>query len=861
MWHFQARGLVYVLTVWVASTVWGASPKGFEVAPPPSWILTAEIPVAGAPQEHPSGVDFFLLDQQVHIEKGQTYLRRAYQIVSDSGRQNSGQLSLSFDPSYQSLTIHHLQLRREAETIDKLEVDRFQVLQQERDLDRQLYNGTLTAFIILEDLRIGDVIDVAYTIQGWNPVFGDHFMGGSGLGWAVPVRDFRYRLVVPAGKELQTRIHGSGTPQASVRTLDGGETERVWGGTHLPQVQPEDDVPADHVVFPFLDVTDFASWGQVVEWAQPLYARDSSPTPLIDALVAKLRDSGETQEAVAVAALAFVQKEIRYLGIEMGAGSHRPSPPEDVLRRRFGDCKDKTRLLVTLLERLHLRASPALVNSSSGNLVLRRLPSPYVFDHVVVLITFLGKDYLVDPTLSYQRGATLEARHVGAYRSFLRVADGVSQIETTGYGSGDVSRTHVDETFVVTDLNQPATLKVVTRYEGRSAQSARAYFAQMSREQITRVSLDFYHQYYPGITAARAWEMKDDEASGHLTFTEFFSIRDLFSASGKGGLLLAHLQPGTIWSRCRFPSFDQRQHPFALPYPTLVTQLISLELPMAWPVEPTETTVTDPAFEISVKVSRPTPQTVLFSHSWQTRSDRVAVERLPEFGRKIQEAQDQLGYVLTYNTALEEGAPYVVNWLMVALTVLWVAGGAFVVRRFAWRKNPAVSHEPPVLPGSYHTPGKRSLEGLGGWLVLVGIGLVATPFVLLGEIISGHRAYFNQSVWESLTTPGSLGYVSNFAFVAPVELSLLLFGLVYNVFVLVLFFRRSYRLPFHMQIYLVTRVVTTALTLWINSLIVVETVDPNGFESVKLLFQSIIGACLWVPYFSLSRRVKLTFVR
>ncbi len=59
-------------------------------------------------------------------------------------------------------------------------------------------------------------------------------------------------------------------------------------------------------------------------------------------------------------ALRLVQDEYRYLSIDLEVGGHVPSPPETVARRRFGDCKDLSFLLVQLLKLMGvLRASGA----------------------------------------------------------------------------------------------------------------------------------------------------------------------------------------------------------------------------------------------------------------------------------------------------------------------------------------------------------------------------------------------------------------------------------------------------------------------------------------------------------------------
>jgi hypothetical protein len=46
-------------------------------------------------------------------------------------------------------------------------------------------------------------------------------------------------------------------------------------------------------------------------------------------------------------------------------------------------------------------------------------------------------------------------------------------------------------------------------------------------------------------------------------------------------------------------------------------------------------------------------------------------------------------------------------------------------------------------------------EGLGGWLILVGIGVVISPLRLLAELSKVYLPMFNDGTWEALTTPTS----------------------------------------------------------------------------------------------------------
>ena len=44
------------------------------------------------------------------------------------------------------------------------------VIQPEAGLDEQIYSGQLTAVVFLRDLRPGDTLDYAYSLEGPNPI-------------------------------------------------------------------------------------------------------------------------------------------------------------------------------------------------------------------------------------------------------------------------------------------------------------------------------------------------------------------------------------------------------------------------------------------------------------------------------------------------------------------------------------------------------------------------------------------------------------------------------------------------------------------------------------------------------------------
>ena len=52
----------------------------------------------------------------------------------------------------------------------------------------------------------------------------------------------------------------------------------------------------------------------------------------------------------------------------------------------------------------------------------------------------------------------------------------------------------------------------------------------------------------------------------------------------------------------------------------------------------------------------------------------------------------------------------------------------------------------------------KNLEGLGGWLILVGIGVLLGSFKQFSELVSTYNDIFTDGTWEMVTTPGNEGY-------------------------------------------------------------------------------------------------------
>lgn len=153
-----------------------------------------------------------------------------------------------------------------------------------------------------------------------------------------------------------------------------------------------------------------------------------------------------------------------------------------------------------------------------------------------------------------------------------------------------------------------------------------------------------------------------------------------------------------------------------------------------------------------------------------------------------------------------------------------------------------------------------NLRGLGGWLVLVGIGIVLSPIRLLVTYVPMYLPIFEDGTWEILTTEGSEAYHILWA-------PLLIGEIIFNacmigifIYLIYLFFSKHYMFPkIFIGVFVVT-LIFIPLDAWVVSLIIPNEpiFDP---ETAKEFGRSLVGALIWVPYMIVSKRVKATFAK
>lgn len=162
----------------------------------------------------------------------------------------------------------------------------------------------------------------------------------------------------------------------------------------------------------------------------------------------------------------------------------------------------------------------------------------------------------------------------------------------------------------------------------------------------------------------------------------------------------------------------------------------------------------------------------------------------------------------------------------------------------------------PDIPGA---AGGKKLEGLGGWLILVGSNVVLSPFVIAARTYKSYAEMFASGVWDVLTSPDSMAYHALWAPLAIGEIilnSALILAWIYIAF---LFFSKRRAFPFW---FIAIHIATVCLI--VIDAIVVHHILPDApifdANTLRELSRPIGAILIWAPYMLMSKRVKSTFL-
>jgi uncharacterized membrane protein len=153
---------------------------------------------------------------------------------------------------------------------------------------------------------------------------------------------------------------------------------------------------------------------------------------------------------------------------------------------------------------------------------------------------------------------------------------------------------------------------------------------------------------------------------------------------------------------------------------------------------------------------------------------------------------------------------------------------------------------------------KKEPWGFDGLLLLLGLGIVISPFRKVGELLSTYPPLFSDGTWDSVTSINSLSYDPYWGTIITIKILSNLVFILSSSFLLFLYFKKKAIFPkwyfinaFSLFVFLV---MDSYIVSWIY-----PTVEFLSQDSIQAFTLSFIPLLLWSPYLFKSERANNTF--
>jgi tetratricopeptide (TPR) repeat protein len=371
----------------------------------------------------------------------------------------------------------------------------------------RLYYDTRRRTVSFPGLAPGDVLEIAVRTDdvASDNLLADYFGDIVFLGDGMRKARADYVLLAPEARRIFSSDAGLADISREERLLPGGVVERRWSARDVPRIRPEPGMPGWSEIAPYVHVSTYERWADVGRFYWRLVREQLAVTPEIREAAARIasevraerranRQPEDGDELALVQAVhRFVVTNTRYVGLEFGIHGYKPYRVDQILERRFGDCKDKASLAHALLEALGIDSRLVLLRMRRLGRIPERPASLAVFNHAILYVPRHG--LWLDGTASYSGSRDLPGEDRGATVLVIE-PDGPARFATVPEGrpEDNASASHYE---VALHADGSALVVGETRVAGVHAPGyRRAYAAEHDRRARLEQALS---RAFPGL--------------------------------------------------------------------------------------------------------------------------------------------------------------------------------------------------------------------------------------------------------------------------------------------------------------------------------------------------------------------------
>jgi hypothetical protein len=313
-----------------------------------------------------------------------TTVRRAYKILRPGGRE-AGYAAVSYNAHEKISSFHGWSIPVQGKDYEVKDKDAMEMALPKVE-GSELVTDVRTKVLHIPGSDIGSIVGYEYEKEEQPMVLQDIWEFQE----EVPVHESHYTLQLPVGWEYKAFWLNYPEVKAAV---SGNQSQ--WTVSDVKEIRPEDEMPpiegvAATMVVSFYppggsSLNGFSSWKQMGMWYQNLTNGRTTASDEVKQKVSVLTTGSASSLAKMKAIAEFLQKDIRYVAIELGIGGWQPHAATEVFAHKYGDCKDKATLMRSMLHEVGIESFYVVINTERGA-VTPETPAHIGFNHAIIAI-------------------------------------------------------------------------------------------------------------------------------------------------------------------------------------------------------------------------------------------------------------------------------------------------------------------------------------------------------------------------------------------------------------------------------------------------------------------------------------------
>ncbi|MBY0478107.1 MAG: transglutaminase domain-containing protein [Chitinophagaceae bacterium] len=228
-----------------------------------------------------------------------------------------------------------------------------------------------------------------------------------------PVKEKTFEFKVPDWLLIDFKpINFDGNKIEKRVTTKGGYTNYLFVMRDIPAIKEEPKsigiaFTEPHII---IQVKSFETKGEAIKgfdkvddvygWNYRLYQMAANEPDQLKAVVAKVTQGKQADAEKVKAIYYWVQDNVKYIAYEDGYSGYIPSSAQEVLNKKYGDCKGMANLLTEMLMLAGFDARFTWIGTRDIP-YSQTMPALCVNNHAITTLYFGGKEYFLDATEKY----------------------------------------------------------------------------------------------------------------------------------------------------------------------------------------------------------------------------------------------------------------------------------------------------------------------------------------------------------------------------------------------------------------------------------------------------------------------------